>query len=373
MAFVPAVTSGELPDLISAVNTNFMQLAIDSKVVLPMGACVAANDVDVSDFLPRMLGATSKEGELWALPFFHTELVLYYNPLAFEAAGLDPARPPGTLDELHEMSKQIVASGYTAHGVSLTPNSAVLQTLSSKSSLPFVDQDNGRRGPATRLMIGDGAGLPAFTKLQEMVADGTATTVIDRNDALLALGSRDAAMAIGALSYDLTAINEAVSVQGFPGVGLGVATMPSLTVSDAGAADIRGESLFLVDGADPAKVDAAYRFALWLTEPAQQARLHVEANSVPVRASTADDPSVVEYWQTQPLARVAFDDLRSPGDAPGGSGAILGQPLAVNDLVTEAWIAASAPGADAPAILDQLVADADAVLADYNALAEVGG
>ena len=180
-------------------------------------------------------------------------------------------------------------------------------------------------------------------------------------------------MAIGVLSYDLTAINEAVSVQSFPGVGLGVATMPSLTVSDAGAADVRGESLFLVDGADPAKVDAAYRFALWLTEPAQQARLHVEASSVPVRASTADDPSVVEYWQTQPLARVAVHDLRSPGAPPGGGGAILGQPLAVNDLVTEAWIAASAPGADAAAILDQLIADANAVMADYNALAEVDG
>ena len=373
VAFVPAVTSGELPDLISAVNSNFMQLAIDSQVVIPMGACVAANDVDVSDFLPRMLGATTKEGELWALPFFTTELMLYYNPMAFEAAGLDPARPPRTLDELHEMSKQIVDSGYTTHGVSWTTNSAVLQTLLSKSSRPFVDHDNGRTARATRLTIGDEFGLQAFTKLQEMVADGTATTVNDRNNALLAVGNRDAAMAIGALSYDLTVINEAVSVQDFPGVGVGVATMPSLTADRAGAADVRGESLFLVDGADPAEVDAAYRFALWLTEPAQQARLHVTANGVPVRASTADEPSVAQYWETEPLARVAFDDLMAPGTPPGGGGAILGQALEVNDLVTQAWTAASAPGADAQAILDRLVADADAVIADYNALAEVGG
>ena len=71
--------------------------------------------------------------------------MLFYNLLAFEAAGLDPARPPATLDELHEMSKQIVSSGYTAYGVSWTPNSPVLQTLFSTSSRPFVDQDNGRR------------------------------------------------------------------------------------------------------------------------------------------------------------------------------------------------------------------------------------
>ena len=94
---------------------------------------------------------------------------------------------------------------------------------------------------------------------------------------------------------------------------------------------------------------------------------------MPVRASTANEPSVAQYWQTQPLARVAFDDLRSPTTPPGGGGAILGQPLAVNDLVTAAWTAASAPGADAQTILDRLIADADGVIAEYNALAEVGG
>ena len=372
VAFVPAVSSGQLPDLISAVNANFMQLAIDSNVVLPMGACLAANDVDMSDFLPRMLGATTKEGEVWALPFFHTEIMLFYNASAFEAAGLDPTRPPTTLDELHEMSKQIVASGYTRHGVSWGPNSAVLQTLFSTSSRPFVDQDNGRSGRATELTIGDETGLRAFTKLQEMVADGTAITNVDRFQGLLSIGSKDVAMTI-ANSYDLTAIQEAMSAQSFPGVTGGLTAMPSLTAGGNGVADVRGESLFLVDNAGPARADAAYRFALWLTEPAQQARLHVTGNSVPVRASTADDPAVVEYWQREPLARVAFDDLAAPGSPPGGGGAILGQPLQVNDLVTEAWTAAAVPGADAAAILDQLVADANAVIAEYNARAEVGG
>jgi sn-glycerol 3-phosphate transport system substrate-binding protein len=373
VAFIPAVTSGELPDLISAVNANFMQLAIDSDVILPMGACLAADDVDVSDFLPRTLGATTKEGELWALPFFVTELMLYYNPLAFEAAGLDPARAPTTLDEVHEMSKQIVASGYTRQGVSFAVSSAVLQTLFSKSAQPFVDQDNGRSGRATQLTISDDVGLQAFTTLQEMVADGTASTVTDRFDALLAIGNKDAAMAIGALSYDLQNIIEAFGAQDFPGVELGIAPMPSLTSTPRGAADVRGESLFLTDGADPAVVDAAYRFALWLTEPAQQARLHVEANSLPVRASSADEPPVVQYWKTQPLARVAFDDLTLPEAPPGGGGAIHGQALQVNDLVTQAWMAASAPGADAAAILDRLVTDANAAIAEYNALAEVDG
>jgi ABC-type glycerol-3-phosphate transport system substrate-binding protein len=222
------------------------------------------------------------------------------------------------------------------------------------------------------LTIDDETGLQAFTTLQEMVADGTATTTTDRFQALLAVGSRDAAMAV-AQAYDLTAIQEAVAVQEFPGVELGMARLPSVTDGGGGAADVRGEALYLVDGPDPAKVRAAYEFALWLTEPAQQARLHVGMNSVPVRASTADEPSVLDYWEELPLARLAFDDLAAPGAPPGGGGAILGQPLEVSSLVSEAWIEATRPGADAAAILEQLVADANAVIADYNRRAEVGG
>ena len=54
-----------------------------------------------------------------------------------------------------------------------------------------------------------------------------------------------------------------------------------------GASELRGFALYLTNGEDPAKIEAAYRFATWLSEPAQQAAWHLATGSIPVRASVA--------------------------------------------------------------------------------------
>ncbi len=96
--------------------------------------------------------------------------------------------------------------------------------------------------------------------------------------------------------------------QSFPGVEVGIAPEPGPAAPVVGASELRGFALYLTNGEDPAKIEAAYRFATWLSEPAQQAAWHLATGSIPARASLADDPAVQARWNERPVYRVIFDD-----------------------------------------------------------------
>ena len=60
------------------------------------------------NFLPNVLAlAQTDDGKQIGVPYSISVPVLYYNPEIFKAAGLDPANPPKTWDEVKAAAKQI--------------------------------------------------------------------------------------------------------------------------------------------------------------------------------------------------------------------------------------------------------------------------
>ena len=75
------------------------------------GACAKADKYSFSDFLPRVISYFTVDGTQYAMPFNTSGPVLYYNKKAFTAAGLDPERPPATLDEVRAAAEKLKATG----------------------------------------------------------------------------------------------------------------------------------------------------------------------------------------------------------------------------------------------------------------------
>jgi sn-glycerol 3-phosphate transport system substrate-binding protein len=272
------------------------------------------------------------------------------------------------------MGAKIIASGYTHHGVSWVLNYGILSQLMSKAGHTLVDHDNGRTGRATHLTIDDPVGLKAFTMLREMVADGSGIVAADDVTGLLALGSKDVAMAVGSTSDMLGNILKVQREQAPPpGVELSAAPLPTLAVSETGGSNFRGAPVYVVKGKDPAKVEAAYRFALWLSEPAQQAALHAKTGSIPVRESVADRPEIKALWARDPLFRVGFDEVSTPGSPPGGGAAVIGPARQVGDIILNGWTAAAKGEADPRAAIAKVTREADAALAQYEEQLRAGG
>ena len=104
------LSSGDLPDLVQLQSDDQQQM-VDTQTVLPASVCAKADKYSFSDFLPRVMSYFTISGTTYAMPFNVSGPVLYYNKKAFTAAGLDPNKPPATLDEVRAAAEKLKSSG----------------------------------------------------------------------------------------------------------------------------------------------------------------------------------------------------------------------------------------------------------------------
>ena len=151
-----------------------MQSAIDSRSVLPVASCVKADKYSLKDFIPRTIDYYTVEGTLSAMPFNVSNPVFYYNQQAFEKAGLDPSKPPTTLDEVKDAAQKIVDAGVTTRGYAIKLDPWYLEQWLAKAGKTL--RQRGQRPE----VAGDGdafdnpIGVEIFAWLKDMVDSGLA-------------------------------------------------------------------------------------------------------------------------------------------------------------------------------------------------------
>ena len=175
------------------------QQMIDTQTVLPASVCAKADKYSFSDFLPRVISYFTVEGTLYAMPFNVSGPVLYYNKKAFTAAGLDPEKPPTTLDEVRAAAEKLKASGAVRRRSGSRPT-RLPRALDGDGEPLFANNGNGRKARATEAAFNTHDGAQIFSWLAGMVKDGLAATNADRGtepfDDLLGIGNGSHAMAI---------------------------------------------------------------------------------------------------------------------------------------------------------------------------------
>lgn len=366
--YLTALRSGDLPDIVQVVDWE-TQRVIDSGSVVRAQDCIDAEGYDLSDHLPRVVAYWSIGGKLWSYPFTAAAAVLYYNARAFEKAGLDPALPPATFEDTREMSQQIVDSGAARHGIALEMHAWYIENWLAKAGQPIVDNDNGRSARATAAVFDSDAGREAFTWIDSMVSDGLAVNV-GRNpsgaDSLLAIGSGDAAMALGS-SAAMRSVFGVLESGEFPDVRVAAAPMPGAS----GGVVVGGASLFIVGKSSPVEQEAARIFAQWLNQPDRQAEWHTGSGYIPIRRSAAEMPAIQEFWAANPQFKVAYDQLAGTDVTVATSGAVIGPFIEVRRAIVEAMESMLLRGTDPATALRNAQEAATRAIASYNE--RVGG
>ncbi len=365
--YFAALRGGDLPDLVQIEDTGTQRM-IDSGSVVRAQDCIDAEHYDTSDFVPRVISYYSVGGKLWPWPFNVSNPVLYYNKTAFTKAGLDPDKPPSTLDEVRADAQKIVDSGAARHGIALEESVWYFEQWLAKDGQPFVNNDNGRTARATSVLFDSDSGRSLFEWMDSMVSSGLAMNV-GRNpsgaDAFLTIGSGDSAMSFGT-SAGLRSVFGVLESGQFPDVKLGVGPMPGLTATDTGGISVGGGSVFLVNKSSPVQQEAARIFMEWLNEPAQQAEWHVGSGYIPTRKSSADDPAVKQLWTDSPQFRVAFDQLQAGQTNVASSGSVLGAYKDVRDAIINGMEQMLLQGKDPGAALADAAKASDDLIKQYN-------
>src|SRR4029079_19150407 len=102
--WVQGLGTGDLPDVGQLEDTATQQM-IDTRSIVPVSACIKADHYDTSDILDRVIERYTVDGTVYPMPFNVSVPLLFFDQNAFTAAGLDPAKPPTTLDEMTTASQ----------------------------------------------------------------------------------------------------------------------------------------------------------------------------------------------------------------------------------------------------------------------------
>ncbi len=363
------------PDLVMFPDYATQQTA-DSGSVIPIGACLEASGFDTSTFQPSTLTAYSTAGVQFGMPFNVSNPVLYYNKKVFEAAGLDPGRPPQTLEEVRQYSQQIVDSGAASFGLAIDSGTDsgggwFLEQWFANAGELYADNGNGRLAPATRVLYDGPLGVELLTFVQQMINDGLIAYVGDNaggSDTFLKLADRTspAAMTIGTSAALGTVIS-----------ALGGGLIPGLTVDDVGVgpmpgpgpvptALVGGAALYIVEDKGDEKAAAAWDYITYLVSPESQSQYAVDTGYVPVRSDALEVEPALTKYSTDPRFRVAYDQLIGSPEDPALRGPILGPQREVR-TVTASAVAEIFNGGDVQTALSAAAEQANLLIADYAA------
>jgi sn-glycerol 3-phosphate transport system substrate-binding protein len=354
-----------LPDLVMLEDTA-TQLAIDTQAVLPVAACIEADDFDTSDFVPRVLDRYTVEDVLWPMPFNVSNPVFFYDKRAFRAAGLDPEKPPTTLEEVKDAALAIKSIGYPA-GFGLKLDPWYLEQWSAKADELYVNEQNGRAARATEVEFDDEAGREIFAWMDDMVKSGAASTNSadgpSQYDNLLGIRSKQVGMTIDS-SATLGTISQIFAAGEAGDVELGVAAMPG--PPGKGGVLVGGGALYIVRRSVPEKQAAVWEYLKFLTTPESQADWAAGTGYVPIRESSIELPAIQNLWRETPGYKVAYDQLLAGVDDIATQGPVIGAYQSVRDAVLAGEQQMFTQGTSPADALRSAASQADSAMQEYN-------
>jgi sn-glycerol 3-phosphate transport system substrate-binding protein len=350
------------PDVVQGVDYTF-QLLTDSKTIVPVQSCVNAEKFDTSDYLGGALAYFTSGGALQGLPFNVSTPVLFYDRKAFVKAGLDPDKPPTTLDDLASVAKKIKESGADTYGIAFdtgfdSGGGWVFEQYRAKANVLFADNENGRQARATKVVWNDDAQAKTMSQLQAMVKDGTAVNVgtADKFENLFKLIDKQerAAMTVSS-SAAIGAVIAALKSgpEGFALEDLGIGPMPM--PAGPGAQLVGGAALYIAKDKGDEKTAASWDFIKYLTTAESQITWSTGTGYIPVRKSAPPAGFV----------KVAFDALTSSTLTAATAGPALGPHRQIRQSSAKA-VQAIYDGADVKTTLAAAEQEQNALLADYN-------
>ncbi|MCD4654396.1 ABC transporter substrate-binding protein [bacterium] len=171
-----SVVANRSPDISQNFEALTLKLARAGKLVCldDLIALEPNPEAFIEDIIPVMLRNNTFDDQLWSFPFNKSVPVLYYNRDMFQEAGLDPDKPPETVEELHEFARKLTRdtdgdgkADILGYGLTIRNEWNWSNFFHSFGGIIFE--------PKTRKVFINGeAGYKATAAYYEMILEGTA-------------------------------------------------------------------------------------------------------------------------------------------------------------------------------------------------------
>lgn len=278
-----AIPAGTGPDVAfySSEDSNFRA---SSGVLANLKPYIDQDSFDMSQFYAGAVEQVKYEEGIYALPFTWSSRMLVYNKQMFRDAGLDPEKPPKTLEELADYADKLTK--LDAKG-----NIEVMGFHPSLGNAAFVDYLEGRGGSffdeSDNPIVNSQTVLDTLSwyvdmtnkygvKEAQSLKSTSATTGIDP-------------FLAGYVAMEVN-VNDFYKKLSESDMDYGICAIPIPSEGGVHAADGGGFDLEVFDHGDQAKIEAAWKFVSYMTSVKSQQYWAVQ-NKWPVANQTAMETS----------------------------------------------------------------------------------
>jgi len=369
LKLVTSMRSGDVPALVELADVD-TQVVVDSGGATPVQEFVDAEKYDLSDFDEKAVQYYTVGDKLYAMPFAIAVPMLFYNKIPFREVGLDPEKPPLTLDDVRAYSEKLFkvdgSGNVVRSGISLDIQAWYLDLTLAEHGDLYVNNNNGRDGRATEAVFNGPTGQAFFRWWDEMVDSGLAFNVgrnVSGADTFMAVAAGRAAMTVGS-SQALRSLLDVLEA-GVQGVEMGVGPFPGVA-GGTGEPGIFSRALWIMNKRPEAEQQAAWQFVRWLAEPEQQAELFAGSGYLPVRVSAYDLEPSRQVLAKYPYYQVPVDLFVGTPSTPAKLGPRIGPFSKVREIVAQALEEMVVGGKDPVQALDDAAERATKELQDYN-------
>lgn len=162
-----AMATGEAPD-VTYIDNPDVALFASRKLLLDLKPMVDKSSVIKLDTIyPGPLASVNYKGGIYGIPRGANTIALYYNADLFKAAGLDPAKPPKTWDELYEAAKKLTNKEKGVYGLAF---SAAASEEGTFQFLPWLQMAGGDYNK-----VNVPGGVEALTLWKKFIDEGLAS------------------------------------------------------------------------------------------------------------------------------------------------------------------------------------------------------
>jgi multiple sugar transport system substrate-binding protein len=295
-----AVASGEVPDLVGLDLIYGPQFSSAGSLVDVTDAF--AGDPTLDSASPGHIEVASWEDRLYGVPLYADVSVLFWNKDLYKAAGLDPEKPPTSLQEIHDHAAKITGDGN--YGYYLPGNCAGCNIFTFAPLIWATDPDSKIEptAPGDEALVGDIAPVLEWARMmhEEGLIDPAAQAETGETFAQVFGSGKVGIMGTGNFNVALLAEQN-------PTLDLGVTLLPGL---NGGTASFAGGDIVVIPKGSTREADAIDFMKFILTDEAQ-VEVYAKKLDLPTRSGFLDNPYYAENEDVRDTA-AAIEVARTP-------------------------------------------------------------
>jgi multiple sugar transport system substrate-binding protein len=286
------IASGEVPDLMGMDLIYAPQFEDADQLVDVTDQIGSIPELETAS--PGHLTVATYEGRLYGVPLYADVSALFYNKTLFEQAGLDPEKPPTSLDEIREYADAITALGDDIKGYYLPGNCAGCNIFTVGPLMWASGAKIEAAGPGDEPLVGDGVKQVLEWAREMIKADNVHESAQAENGETfhLQFGSGKVGM-MGTGNFNITLARDQMAGHEFE---FGISLLPGVEPGSA-ASFIGGDLVVIPKGSE--RVDDAVTFMKFLLSDEVQVEVYAKALNLTTRADMVDN----EYFQAEPLVQ----------------------------------------------------------------------